>query len=69
MTTEERIISVLLEDFELFPESKFSEVGMDSLDYLHAIVQIEEEFALKFPPEVEATFETPRQIAKWIDAQ
>lgn len=56
---------------ESYPTAKmhdsFADMGMDSLDYLQFMVEVEREMSIALPKR--QIFGTPQQLAEWVAAQ
>lgn len=69
--TEERVLGVLKKFDKVMPEKltlemPFTQMGLDSLDVVEVMINLEDEFHLEIPDNVADKTETPREIAKWI---
>jgi acyl carrier protein len=70
--TAERVIAVFarlrrVESEEIGPASSFSELGMDSLDALEALFELEEEFGVEIPNELAEGFLTVGEVIDGIE--
>ena len=66
-STFERVVKILkeqdgLEDVELTPETKLSEVGLDSLATVEAVMACEDEFDIEIDAE-----STPATVGEFVD--
>ena len=52
---------------DIKPESKFSELGIDSLDAVEIIMAIEEEFDIEVPDEEAEKFQIVGDIVKYVE--
>lgn len=72
MTDEnkKRVLDILAEDAGegAATDSTFEMLGLDSLEYLNAIVRIEATFDVAIPEGAVAEFDTPGDVIAWIEA-
>lgn len=60
-----RVMELVLRDFpKATPELGFDVMGMDSLDYIGFVDEVESEFGVDIPRMV--TFDTPQQAISWV---
>lgn len=72
MSTLEAIQSILIEEFKLSPdrlrpEATLADLGIDSLDLVDLIFQIEDRFGLKIMDDVPRSLATLGDVAAYID--
>ncbi len=71
-TLSERVISVIAKTRKIPPETisletTFEELGMDSLDGLNLVFELEEEFNINIPDEKAIVMRSVRQIVEGLE--
>lgn len=66
-STFDRIVSILkdqegLDNVDLKPDTKLSEVGLDSMSTVEAVMACEDEFGIEIDPEV-----NPQTVQEFVD--
>jgi acyl carrier protein len=61
-------LMALLEDEHpgAFAEMNFAEIGMDSLDVIQFIADVEGEFGVDVPLGLDKSFRCPRDVERWL---
>jgi acyl carrier protein len=71
-TTHERLTRILIEQYKIDPErltpqQPLAALGLDSLGMVELLFMIEDEFAVKLPPDIEP-FPTLESAVQYLDA-
>ncbi len=67
---EERVLSIFREKFhkpEVTIDSSFAELGIDSLDTIEALFEIEEEFGISIPDDAARSLNTFREVVAGVE--
>ncbi len=72
MTTFEKLCKILSEEFEIeknsfTPETTFSELGLDSLQVVDAVMRIEEAFCVEISDEEMENFHSLSDVCKFLE--
>ncbi len=72
MNTTEKLCSIFAEEFnfnslEITEESSFSELGLDSLDLVEAVMRVEDAFSIEIPDEAFSQFRTVGDVVNYIN--
>lgn len=68
--TGKRVLEILADETgeAVTADSAIDSLGMDSLDYLDAIVRLEAEFEVEIPEAAAVEFETAADLIQWLEA-
>ena len=67
---EERVLSIFREKFskpDLTIDSSFEELGIDSLDTIEALFEVEEEFGISIPDDAARSLNTFREVVAGVE--
>ena len=72
MTTEERIIKVIashleMEESEITEATTFEDLGVDSLDAVEIMMELEDEFGVEVPDEAADELKTVGDVVRFIE--
>lgn len=71
MNTIEKLCEIFADEFnynalEITAETSFTELGMDSLDLVEAVMRVEDEFSIEIPDEAFSYIHTVGELCDYI---
>lgn len=72
MNTTEKLCKIFADEFnfnslEITGETAFTELGLDSLDLVEAVMRVEDAFSIEIPDEAFSAFHTVGDVANYIN--